>query len=387
MPRPRARPLFELGGQWISEEPGRAGLYRFWNDASTGRTRRASLGTADLGAAKIALAEIVIQGAPKTADSLLSVVLEKYFIEKTDFQRTKDMARHAGGMLLRQWGELVRISGITQERQKQFVKWAIEEQGYAISYVERILVVLSAALNHSKLTIDLVVTEGAILAKWPEISPKPPRAIYEPTDEELARLLGAAIPEDLRRWLLNAMATGGRPEAVLELVPAQRKQDLGLLDLNPAGRRQNKKYRPVVRELPTQGEWLDKWSASLRLVAVKNQPHQLRYCGYASVDSVDTALRRARVKEGVNIARLSVYSIRHRVASVLRAARDPRVPGEQISFQMGHRRPLPGAESVMTRRYGELPADYLAEAATVLEAWVTRVLRMSKVHAAERKVA
>jgi hypothetical protein len=172
--------------------------------------------------------------------------------------------------------------------------------------------------------------------------------------------------------VMNSMATGGRPEAVLELGPAQRQKHLGLLDLNQPGRRQNKKYRPTVRELSTQCKWLDKWEED------GLAKHGGRYCGYTSVDSIDTALRRAKVKEEINIPRLSAYSIRHRVASVLRASKTPRVPGDQVSYQLGHRRAVAGGEARMTRSYGELGPEYLAEAAAALEAWVLHVLKLAK---------
>lgn len=55
---------------------------------------------------------------------------------------------------------------------------------------------LAAAFSHANLQIEVTYSEGAILAKWPEIKPKAPRKIYEPTDEELDRLLRANIPED-----------------------------------------------------------------------------------------------------------------------------------------------------------------------------------------------
>lgn len=58
----------------------------------------------------------------------------------------------------------------------------------------------------------------------------------------------------------------------------------------------------------------------------------------ASVDSIDTALRRVCAKAEVSMPFLSVYSFRHRVVSVLRASKSPYVPSEQISYQLGHRR-------------------------------------------------
>jgi hypothetical protein len=59
MPRPRARELFCLDKYWIAHDPGSEHLYRFWTNEGTGRTRRATLGTADLETAKERLADFV----------------------------------------------------------------------------------------------------------------------------------------------------------------------------------------------------------------------------------------------------------------------------------------------------------------------------------------
>ena len=253
--------------------------------------------------------------------------------------------------------------------------------GHAISTVARNLGVIAAALAHSKLPVSLIYNESAILAKWPELKPKAARQIFEPTDEELARLLKAPMPPMLRRWLLNSMATGGRPEAVLQLSPASRQRDLGLIDLNPEGRRQNKKYRATVRELRAQSKWLDQWEREDKAARTKNKGLALQYSRYACVDSIDTALQRLRMNKEVNLPRFSSYSIRHRVASVLRSGK---VPGEQISFQMGHRKISAKGEARTTRNYGQFDPDYLEEAAKVLEAWVGKVLRMSRATAGRK---
>lgn len=193
MPRPRARQLFDLGGQWIAEEPGRPGYYRYWTDAGTGRTRRASLGTADIEVAKERLANLVLTGGTKTENSLLVAVLENYFREKTDHLASKGSARNAGGLFLDCWGELVRVGSLSEDRVKAFVSWSLT-RNYAISTVARNLGVLAAALSFAKLNVQLLCSEGAILSRWPEFRPKAPRRIFEPTDLELIRLLRAPPP-------------------------------------------------------------------------------------------------------------------------------------------------------------------------------------------------
>lgn len=377
MPRPRARPEYTCGDQWIAEEPGRPGWYRFWLDQGTGRTRRASLRTKDLEVAKARLLDIVAGNLPKTKSSHLAPVLEAYFLERTDHLRSKGPARQAGRLLLKCWGAMVTVDAITDLLQKEFVRWSLEK-GHAISYIARNLGVLAASLSHAKIGIEVTCNENAILAKWPQFNPKAAREIHEPTDAELARLLAAKLPTNLRRWILNSMATGGRPEAVIQMSPSSRIRDLGLINLNPHGRRQNKKFRATVRELPVQTVWLDQWEGEAAAAKEKGIEVPNQYCTYASVDSLDTVLRRVRLWENVNVPNLSAYSIRHRVASVLRATKQPRVPGEQISFQLGHMRLGGRGEARTTRSYGEYEPEFLAEAAAALAAWIGRVMELAE---------
>jgi hypothetical protein len=60
-------------------------------------------------------------------------------------------------------------------------------------------------------------------------------------------------------------------------------RDVGLIDLNPEGRRQNKKYRATVRELPSQTKWLDAWEKDAARLAAKGEKRKPQYCTYASV--------------------------------------------------------------------------------------------------------
>jgi hypothetical protein len=225
------------------------------------------LGTSDYETAESCLAEIVVRGAAKTTDSHLSIVLEDYFVNRTDHLASKDPARHAGHLLLQCWGALIKTGAIDDAKQKECVDWSLAK-GHSLGYVARNLGVLAAALARAKISIDIIYNETEMLAKWP-LKPKAKRRAFIPTDDDLARLLAADIPENLRRWVMNAMATVGRPEAVLGLSPVSRQRDANLVDLNPEGRVQNKKCRPIVRVLPEQERWLDKWEeAGLKMFAV-----------------------------------------------------------------------------------------------------------------------
>jgi hypothetical protein len=363
VPRPRERPLFELGGNWISQIPGRSGFYRFWHDAGHGRTRRQKIGGQTLEEAKERLAELVVNGAPATADTYVTLVLEKYFSDRTDHLPSKKPARHAASLVLECWGEMIKVSMLTEQRNKHFVEWSLI-RGHSISYVARNLGVVAAALEHAKLQVRLIYSEGAILSKWPHLKPKPKRKIFEPTDKQLAGLLRQKMPRNLRRWILNAMATVGRPTAVLELTPGSRDRIHRLINLNPEGRRQNKKFRAAVREPNIQTRWLNDWEGT----GDKTMKVDERYCSYASESSIDTALERVCRPKKANLPHLCLYSFRHRGTSVLRAAK---VPKEQIDYQLGHRQV--GARS--THDYGQFQAGYLAEASAALDIWIAKVLR------------
>lgn len=361
MPRPRARVLFELGGHWIAAEPGTANLYRFWNDAGAGRTRRASLGTTDLEAAKLTLAEIVLKGAPRTPSDHLALILESYFEARTDHLPSEDQARIAGAHLLEALGAMVRANALTDAKQKAFAAWGIA-RGHALGTISRNLSVLAAALAHAKLAIDVTYHEAEILTRWPDLAFKPRRAVFIPTDDELGEFFDTPMPENLFRWAVMACLTGGRPEAVNELAPAQRIRDVQLLDLNPAGRRQTKKHRPIVREPKALAQWLDKWEKD-GMAATGGA-----YVGYDSREGLKTALQRTRLDAGM--PRLTLYSLRHKAAAVLRAAA---VGEDEIAWQLGHRR----SSTRTTALYGERAPTYLKSSAAALDQWWRGLQRLT----------
>jgi hypothetical protein len=143
------------------------------------------------------------------------------------------------------------------------------------------------------------------------------------------------MPESLRRWILNAMATVGRPTAVLELTPASRDRAYGLINLNPERRRQNKKFGASVREPKITTRRLDTWEGKGK----KKMAADERDCNYASESSIDTALARVCGLKKANLPSLSLFSLRHLGTSVLRRAK---VPKEQIDYQLGHLQVGPG---------------------------------------------
>lgn len=358
MPQPRKQPLFELSGQWIAAKAGSPYLHRYWTELGTGRTRRESLGTQNLEEAKRKLAEAVVLSAPKTKDTPLSAVLLAYFEEHTDNLPSKDHARLAGRTLLECWGDTVRVSQLTPQKQKHFATWSVGKD-HALSYISRNLSVLSAALHHAKLNEPKILFGKTEMQKEWSLQTKARRKVFIPTDDELALFLDAeCLPDSLLRWAIVSMFTGGRPEAVLDITPEQRNHAAGLVDLNPEGRPQNKKYRPIVRASAGLSTWLNVWGKDMEVTD--------SYCGYATVDSLQSAICRVRVRKEVNLPKISAYSFRHKAITVMRQSR---VTEDEIAKQVGHVRP----HLKTTAGYGEWDPDYLINAANALDAWVLRL--------------
>jgi integrase len=366
MPRPRSKPLFEFGGQWIAHDPGSKKLYRFWTPLGSRRTRRASLGTEDIEEAKLALAEMVTRASPKSASSPLSVVLEAYFVEHTDKLPSRGVARSHGRKLLAFAGENFRTDSFTEAKQREFVD-ACLEQGNKLAYSARIMTTLSAAFAHSKIREPQVVyTESAMIRTWKLIG-SPRRRAYIPTDDECAILFLSEMPVMLRRWITIQALTGGRPQTAVDLRPSQFNRESGIIDLNPEGRVQNKKYRAKVRATRTLRLLFSIWEkAGLG-------PYGDRYCGYESMEGVKSAIQRLAADTEIPI---STYSWRQKVTTVLRRAR---VPEDQISEMLGHKRP----SLRTTAGYGDWDPDYQREAATALDNWFWRIRKLAKLKAAE----
>jgi integrase len=363
MPRPRARPLFEFGDYWIAEEPGRPGLYCYRKDAALGRTRRISLGTKDIERAKAKLQELIAQGVSTPTNDYVASVLEKYFEERTDGKPSEKQTRNAGKIFLKCWDSNLRASELDEKRQKEFAEWCIAKS-FRLSYAARNTGVLAAAIRHAGVSAPKIVTSENIMRERWNLNDPPPTQRFIPTDKELGRLLSAPMPERLFRWIIVQMATAGRPQTGVDLSPTMRVREARLVSLNPVNRRQNKKYRATIRECKTLRGWLDKWEKD------GLDSYGGFYCGYATIEGVKTALQALRNRKGVNLPKLSTYSFRHKVTSVLRAAR---VPEDQISQMLGHRR----FHLRTTAGYGEWDPAYLKEAAAALDAWFQRVQKHS----------
>jgi len=127
---------------------------------------------------------------------------------------------------------------------------------------------------------------------------------------ELASLLRAA-PDHLRLLLMILIGTACRPEAALELGGEQLDFDDRLIDLNGRGRKQTKKFRPVVK-LPEKLASFLAGAPFGPLVTFRGQP----------VRKINKAWRALRQAAGLDDT-VNPYSIRHTVARWMRQSGVP----------------------------------------------------------------
>src|SRR5665213_877805 len=254
--------LGQIGDYWLSKKPRRdrddATWYRTWYDKRTRQTRRVSLGATDFTQASLRLAQWVVasqRSHKATPDEvLIETVLLTYW---NDHARQLPSAK-TQWLGLSYWQEFwtkCTVADITPQEQRRFREW-LASRGTGQSGIDRILSVGRAALNRAR--------------KWEEVSDVPhifgtltaeAKRAREPkgrpvTPEELARLFDAARSHHMLTFLLVAANTMARPAAILDLTPSQFDADHRLLDLNPPGRTQNKKFRPIIPVTPTLLPWL-----------------------------------------------------------------------------------------------------------------------------------
>lgn len=171
------------------------------------------------------------------------------------------------------------------------------------------------------------------------------------TLEEIGRLLRGCDSPHIQLAIVLLLGTGARPAAVMGLTWAQIDFEAGLISLNPEGRKQTSKRRPVVRMAPTLAAILKPLKGALdaRLITYKGRP----------VKRADKGIHAAVVRAGLTGA-VSAYSVRH---SVARYMRSQGVPVDQIASVLGHTMP----DFAMTTRYAPHGPDYQSEAVKAID--------------------
>lgn len=239
------------------------------------------------------------------------------------------------------WSDFWKASTVqdvaNMDKQEEFQRW-LGAKGLNPAAVQRVLSVGKAAINRAYKRGEIVSAPKVLSIKVPQAEPRG-RPL---STAEIKALFMAAAPH-VRMFIMWALGTAARPEAVLTLHGKQIDTDNGLVNLNPTGRAQNKKYRPVVRLIPALCDHVPDG------FLVGN--------GQEAVGSIKTAWNAAVVRAGLD-GRVHAYSLRHTAA---RWMRSKGVTMDDVALQLGHKR------LGVTETYTAFSPDYLKAAADALE--------------------
>lgn len=338
--------LGQIGDFWLSKRPGSNQWCRTWFDADTRQTRRASVGTDDLQAAKLILWEWFAKhgrvGKQEAHETSLEMVFVRYYQQHAEVTESAEMARVALGY----WSDFfagAMVAEATPQRQREFIGW-LKGKGFSDGYVKRILTVGKAALNRAW-------KEGEV-DTVPYVIPGqdgPPRDVVLTVDQSAALWRAAELPHE-RMYLALAYGLASRPETILDLRRSFVDLDRRIIDTNPPGRRQTRKYRPVV----PVGGFLLPWLVQAPdgpLVAWRGKP----------IESFKTAWRKMR-KRAKLPAHFIAKDIRHTMATEMRAKN---VPEAEIDGFLGHK-----AYGGVTEVYAKYRPDFRSQAVAVIDGYM-----------------
>jgi len=366
--QPGERGLFEYRGQWIGKESGREGYYRYWYDDGSRRVKRKALSALDLDQAKEELVGILGAAAPSSkspGEVYLFDVLAHYKDNYAEPKGYKQMAavRRAAELVYAAFTSFMgapKVADLTRTSQRRVWAHMASTHGLSAKSIMTYMIAVRAAVNYSakpqiitvdekQIEVQLLDSAPTIFCNQDEIAEVTGGTVsvareFIPTYQQLGKWIDAIEEEDDFRYVMIALNTCARNEAIFDLVISKQvNQEAGTIDLNPIGRRQTKKRRPVIRLTTNLAAWFDHWGDDKPIKQYQ--------------DTVEKRLNRIGKGEAVNLPEMTCYTLRHFVATNMRRASFP-VSREQRSKWLGH---SVKEGSKTTDWYEKFDPDYLEE--------------------------
>jgi integrase len=176
----------------------------------------------------------------------------------------------------------------------------------------------------------------------------PERKVRHLTHSEFERFFAEVKAPHAKLYVLLGLYTMARPSAILDLTWDRVDFGRGLIDLNPAGRKQTAKRRPVV---PMNNELR---AALDEAYAARQSPFVVEH-GAKQVASVKKAFQAASARSGINV---TPYTLRHTGAVW---AAEAGTPMSALSQFMGH-----DSSTTTEKWYARYSPDYLANVANAI---------------------
>lgn len=398
--------IYRRGAFWLDYDRGRNGvplspwLYICWYDQAKGRIRRKSTRERDVRLASDALDRHYLavhkpsaseQETYSVAEALTDYWLEhgaqassaeairarlklvtRFMNVEADAGRLIDpfLPRQVDDDWIRRFRKWAEADPIIARRKNERGEWVeSSRRKRAASTVEESVIQLKAALNFTQKRsghepkFEHKTRSQVTPARNDRLSVAAIGELLDFTMRGSGRYAGHAdrlLP--LRRYIIAAVTTLGRPDAVMDMSVARARgqwhPDMRVFDLNPAGRLQTKKYRAAVPAVGVLADWLaatDEWFVSARRnIGSKDEPIWQQY-RVASVKSAwNTAREELKLPHG-----WGPKLLRHSTATLLA---NRRVPPTELKLLMGHEA-LEGSQ----KAYIIFSPDYLARSREVLE--------------------
>lgn len=240
------------------------------------------------------------------------------------------------------------ITELSRDVQQDYVDSRFDDEGISQPTIKREISVLKAALN-----FYAADHRGLELPRIYDLGQVEPRTRWL-TKPEVDRLLNACRHRHMYLYVLLAVGTAGRPEAILDL----RWNDIdfagGIIHLNAADREQTNKTRPTIRMSTT----LKKALEAARLTAETD--FVIEWAGYP-INSIRTAFD--TLVEDAELDRadeVTPKTLRHTAATWM--AQDG-VPLWDIAHYLGH-----GTTRMVERYYAHHHPDYQHKATSAIDA-------------------
>lgn len=367
MPRPR-KPAR------LAKISGSTAWYILYHDGN--RDSRCNTGTSDRSEAEAFFARWLTEhGQPvnrlQSPDSLsvarlISTWLEQHAANKVSAARDAQAAE----FLLNFWGERV-VADITPETLGAYARWR-RQTGRGTRIVKPATEDSPAQwspLSDTTIRLELATLRAALkwhvkhglLTRDPPITmpPKPAGRDRWLTFQEAVALVRACKESYLRRFVLLALYTGARKQAILELRWVQVDLERRLIHLNPPGRRQTSKGRPPVPIADPLYYALRGAKAKARtpwvIELTEEQASRIKAESRAPVGDVKKGFAAACKRAGLKD--VTPHTLRHTCGSWLAQAGVPMI---EIAAWLGH------SHSRTTELYAHLSPEHLRGAAAAL---------------------
>lgn len=284
-------------------------------------------------------------------------------------------------------GEYPVVANLTRTNQRRMWSWMAENKGLSAKSIMTYMIAVRAAVNYAatpqiieiaeeQREVQLLSTTVPVFCNQDEIAEHIGGAVsrprdYVPTFEELGRWIDAVTEEDDFRFVIIMLNTCARNEAIFDLdLSRQVNWDFGTLDLNPIGRRQTKKRRPVIRMTTNLAAWFQHWGDDRPVRLYQDTVEKrLNRIGKPTLDESGKV-----TDHGLGMPEMTCYTLRHFMATNMRRTSQP-VSKEQRSLWLGH---TVNEGSKTTDWYEKFDPDYLEEPMRATEEIIAKLQKHTR---------